>query len=141
VRLPRFLQTVNACPTQLRVVGVYGLKVNGGGEVMEATQEYQEYIVNVCDLCGKKQGTIRKRCAACNHPSLTETAIPVTEYCVLVGHDGGEMCLPDSARKERVQFVPLVEDGLTIGGRDEDIYSYEYLFSCARCGFEQQTRR
>lgn len=99
------------------------------------------YTVNVCDLCGNRQGVAMTRCTSCNHPALIPTEISVTEYCALVGHNGGEMCVPDSAREEGTRFVPLVEDGLTIGGRDETVYSCEYLFRCARCGFESRTRR
>lgn len=82
-----------------------------------------------------------ERCEKCDYPALTPKEISVAEYCALVGHDGGEMSVPDSAREEGTRFVPLVKDGLTIGGRDEIVYSHEYLFLCVRCGYERRTRR
>lgn len=100
----------------------------------------QTYPVYVCDLCSNRQNLLG-RCQRCSYPQLRELQVGAVEYCFIFGHDGGTMCVPGSAREEGTQFVPLVEDGLTIGGRDEIVYSYEYLFRCARCGHESRTRR
>jgi hypothetical protein len=62
-------------------------------------------------------------------------------YCELLGHDGGEVCLTETSRFVRREWDSYVEDGITIGGHEVDVYSYEYLFRCARCGYERRQRR
>lgn len=83
----------------------------------------QTYPVYICDLCGKRQDLVG-RCQGCGHPQLRELQVGAEEYCFFLGHDGGEMLVPNSAREEGTHFV-----------------SHEYLFRCARCGFESRTRR
>lgn len=94
-----------------------------------------------CELCNRLHRECPPRCRGCNFPNLVEITLTAQEFCAQFGHDGGEICVPGTERFERTEFRPYVEDGLTIGGSDERISSYEYLFRCARCGFEQRTRR
>jgi len=94
-----------------------------------------------CTFCKRLHQRHVVRCAQCNYPELREVTLEASAYCERFGHDGGQARVPDTARYERTEFVPLEEDGVTIGGSDEKIYSYEYLFRCARCGYEQRTRR
>lgn len=94
-----------------------------------------------CTFCKRLYRECPARCHGCNYPTLTDVVLTVQEFCAQFGHDGGEVCVPDTAKFDRTEFDPLVEDGITIGGCDRKIYSYEYLFRCARCGFEQRTRR
>lgn len=94
-----------------------------------------------CELCKHVHREQVVRCTKCDYPTLAVLTMTAKQFCKELGHDGGEICLPDTARYERTEFVPYVEDGCTIGGSDERIYSYKYLFRCARCGFEQRTRR
>lgn len=94
-----------------------------------------------CEFCKRLHRERLSRCRGCSYPTLIEAALSAQEFCAQFGHDGGEVCVPDTARYERTEFDPLIEDGCVIGGCDMKIYSNEYLFRCARCGFEQRTRR
>ncbi|MBI4450219.1 hypothetical protein HY634_04110 [Candidatus Uhrbacteria bacterium] len=99
------------------------------------------YTAFECTLCKRLHRQRQPRCTACNYPELREVTLEASAYCEHFGHDGGETRVSGTARFERTIFVPLEEDGITIGGGDENVYSHEYLFRCARCGFEQRTRR
>lgn len=94
-----------------------------------------------CELCKHLHREQVPRCRKCGYPKLAVLTLTAQEFCAQFGHDGGEVLVPDTARYERTEFVPLEEDGITIGGSDKRVYSHEYLFRCARCGFEQRTRR
>lgn len=94
-----------------------------------------------CELCNYLHRESVPRCSGCGYPKFAVLTLTAQEFCAQFGHDGGEVCVPATSKFERTEFRPYVEDGLTIGGSDERIYSHEYLFRCARCGFEQRTRR
>ena len=99
------------------------------------------YAAFECTFCKRLHQRHVARCAECNYPELREVMLEARAYCERFGRDGGEVCVPDSARYVRTEFDPLVEDGMTIGGCDVKIYSHEYHFRCAQCGYEQRTRR
>ncbi len=99
------------------------------------------HTVYECTFCKRLHQQRVARCAGCNYPELHEVTLDARAFCERFGHDGGEVRVADTARYERTEFDPLVEDGCTIGGCDRKVYSHEYLFRCARCGFERRTRR
>lgn len=99
------------------------------------------FTVYRCELCASVARESVPRCHQCGYPKLAELTLTAEQYCAQFGHDGGEIRMPGTERYERTEFVPYIEDGCTIGGSDNRIYSHEHLFRCARCGFEQRTRR
>ena len=99
------------------------------------------YAAFKCALCGELHETHVTRCTTCNHPVIRNVHLGAREYCSHFGHDGGEMRVPHTERFLRRETVYREEDGCVLGmGSDENVYSHEYLFRCARCGHERRTR-
>jgi ribosomal protein L37E len=90
-----------------------------------------------CDLCKKTTFKKVERCPSCDYPEISEKVLQLSpkEYCKIFGHDGGRVKVSGSQREEGV-CTPRGEDE----GSVETVYSYEWLFKCARCGFTK-TRR
>lgn len=96
-----------------------------------------------CSLCKKLHRERAVRCTACGYPELRKVTLSAKAYCVHFGHDGGEVTVTGTQRKEGIvsEQPDLSTDGYLIGGGSYDVYSYEFLFRCARCGFEKRERR
>jgi len=62
-------------------------------------------------------------------------------FCRIFGHHGEEKIIPGTQICEDTRFDALIEDGICIGGNEKKVYSNEYEFKCARCGFTRRERR
>lgn len=92
-----------------------------------------------CGLCTRLQKARHDRCKFCNYPNLQEISLDPREYCKAFGHNGGTVRIEGTSKNEGYHHCN--HDAGEYCLCDTYKYSHEYLFKCARCGYEKRYRK